>query len=159
MRKYDKEFLKNIDTIFQIKMNSMQQDMFVDYLKRNDKKHESKANKSKEYPPKVEEVYKRYPDRCPVRNAPSGKNSKCKDKIVKLMELFSAHVIVKSIDSYINDCVNHKIYIKNFLTYLNSFEPVAVEEPKNSEDIVNYFLGGNVNTCKRAELPIGAVII
>lgn len=157
--KYNKEFITQLEFLCGTKFNDMQQDSIKDFLKRNDKKHESKTMRSTEYSPKVEEVYAVYPTKCPIRKVSTGKNTKCKSIISKLLESHSASVIIAEIKSYTKECVEGNVYMRNFLTYLNGFHVEEYIEIDTSNDVVKYLYNGSVKECIRKEVPAGAIVL
>lgn len=68
----------------------------------------------------IEEVYAAYPSRCVVKGSPTGKSSKDKKRIEKLLKNKSKDELIETIEKYKNDCRKHKIYMKNFSTFLNN---------------------------------------
>ena len=67
----------------------------------------------------VETVYKRYPTKCPVRGTSTGKCTKNKLQIQKLLKDHSAADLLYIIDRYVRECTEGQVYIKNFSTFLN----------------------------------------
>lgn len=73
---------------------------------------------------KIEVIYKSYPTRCPIKKSSTGKNSKNKNQIRKLLGEKSFDDIVKIQELYIRDCSDSKTYLKNYTTFLNQFPDV-----------------------------------
>lgn len=80
----------------------------------------------------IEEVYAAYPSRCVVKGSPTGKSSKDKKRIEKLLKNKSKDELIETIEKYKNDCRKHKIYMKNFSTFLNNI-PDYGDELKQSK--------------------------
>lgn len=89
----------------------------------------------------VDRMYEIYPARCPKRNASTGKSRKDKDRIKRLLKVYTEEqieqVIRAEVDS--NFGVN---YMKNFSTFLNNFpepstETLKVESKKEEPFILN----------------------
>lgn len=68
----------------------------------------------------IEEVYAAYPSKCVVKGSPTGKSSKDKKRIEKLLKTKSKDKLIEIIEKYKNDCRKYKIYMKNFSTFLNN---------------------------------------
>ena len=89
------------------------------------------------YSQEVEHLYKLYPTKCPVRGASSGKTKKNKEKIKKLLEKgeYDFGELEYAIKKYHEDCVEHRVYMKNFSTFLNNVPDYTeiVEEEKTDE--------------------------
>lgn len=158
--KYNKDFFTQLEFLCGVKFNEMQQYSIKDFLKRNDKKHESKTIQATEWSPAVKEIYSKYPAKCPTKGNSTGKNSKCMDKISKLLERYSQSVIEAEINSYVKECTQTKTYMKNFATYLNGFDVIEVKTSlKDDEDVVQYLYNGSIGKSKRKDVPDGAIIL
>lgn len=157
--KYNKEFFMQLEFLCGTKLSDMQQESISDFLKRNDKKHESKTMRSQEWSPAVEELYSIYPAKCVVRNVSTGKNNKCKDKLSKLLEEYSQSAISSAIKSYIKECKEGNVYMKNFLTYVNNFHIEETVIVDNSMDEVSYLIDGEIHSTLRKDVPKGAIVL
>lgn len=73
----------------------------------------------------VDEMYGLYPTKCPKRNASLGKSHKDKDRIRRLLKIYTQEQIEQVIRSEVEN--NYGVnYMKNFSTFLNNFpEPIA----------------------------------
>ena len=82
----------------------------------------------------VDRMYDLYPSRCPKRNASTGKSHKDKERIKRLLKIYTQ----EEIEQVIKDEVDNNFgvnYMKNFSTFLNNFpEPTKtqVETPQNT---------------------------
>ena len=68
----------------------------------------------------VEEVYNNYPSKCPINKTPTGKGSKNKEKIKKILKTKTKDELIELQDVYVKSCVNGNRYIKNYSTFLNN---------------------------------------
>ena len=75
-------------------------------------------------------LYNVYPQKCSLKNRSTGKCKKDKDKIRKLLSIYSFEQIKNVIESYVLDCENSKTYLKNFGTFLNNFPEPNTEQSK-----------------------------
>lgn len=92
--------------------------------KQEDKKKENKE-KEEEF---IEEMYKLYPTKCPVRGISLGKSSKDKDRIRRLLKQYSMEDIENVIRHEIEEKYN-KHYMQNFSTFLNNFpDPQIIKD-------------------------------
>lgn len=80
----------------------------------------------------VDRMYDLYPSRCPKRNASTGKSHKDKERIKRLLKIYTQEEIEQVIKDEVDN--NYSInYMKNFSTFLNNFpEPTKkqVETPQ-----------------------------
>jgi hypothetical protein len=157
--KYNKEFINQLEFLCGTKLNDMQRDSIIDFLKRNDKKHESKTMRSQEWSSAVEELYAKYPAKCVVRKVSTGKNNKCKEKLSKLLEKHSQATISAAIDFYVKECKEGNVYMKNFLTYLNNFHIEENVVRDNSNDAIQVLHQGKILYTTRKEAPAGSIIL
>lgn len=77
----------------------------------------------------IEQIYGLYPSRCVVKNSPTGKSRKNKDKIAKLINEVGYDKLSNTIKWYVEECRMHKTYMMNFSTFLNNL-PEIPEESK-----------------------------
>lgn len=77
----------------------------------------------------VDKMYEIYPPKCPKRNASTGKSRKDKDRIKRLLKVYTEDQIEQVIRAEVenNFGVN---YMKNFSTFLNNFPEPSTETPK-----------------------------
>jgi len=69
----------------------------------------------------VDDIYKLYPSKCPIRKASSNKCSKDKDKIESILKSGkTVDEFKESIKKYISGCIETKTYVKNFKTFLSN---------------------------------------
>lgn len=69
----------------------------------------------------VEEIYKLYPTKCPIKKSGTGKSYKHKSKIEKLINDLGFEAVKSVFIGYPLECRDEKIFIKNFGTFLNQF--------------------------------------
>lgn len=79
----------------------------------------------------VDRMYALYPARCPKRNASTGKSHKDKDRIKRLLKIYTQDEIEKVIRDEVDNNFGVN-YMKNFSTFLNNF-PAPNEMSVNSE--------------------------
>lgn len=91
----------------------------------------NKPNKTLSSDVKVDELYNLYPSRCVVKNSPTGKSKKNKDKIAKLIDEVGYDKLSDAIKWYVEECKVHKTYMMNFSTFLNNLPEI----PEEKEDI------------------------
>jgi hypothetical protein len=72
----------------------------------------------------VERIYKLYPTKCPKRGTSTGKSHKDKDKIVRLLRMYSRDEIERVVKHEIEVKLG-KEYMMNFSTFLNNFPDPA----------------------------------
>ena len=68
----------------------------------------------------VNRIYAIYPTKCPVSQRNTGKCSKDKDRIARLLKTTTEEKLSSTIKRYIDDCIKQNSYIKNFSTFLNN---------------------------------------
>ena len=76
----------------------------------------------------VEMVYQAYPGKCPVRGAATGKTSKNKDQIKRLLKDHSVSDLLYTIERYVDDCIQNQVYMKNFGTFLNQLPDFSEDD-------------------------------
>ena len=72
----------------------------------------------------IEYIYSLYPSKCPVQNRSLGKTAKNKKQIEKHLKTKTKEELEQIISSYIEDCKNNKVYLKNFSSLLNNLPEV-----------------------------------
>ena len=77
----------------------------------------------------VDKMYSIYPATCPKRNASTGKSRKDKDRIKRLLKVYTKEQIEQVIRAEVDN--NYGVnYMKNFSTFLNNFPEPSTETPK-----------------------------
>jgi hypothetical protein len=82
----------------------------------------------------VDKVYNAYPARDPSTERGTGKTTKDKTRIAKLLTQgnYTADSLIKIIYKYIDECRTGNTYMKNFCTFLNNIPDMdAMESPKS----------------------------
>jgi len=155
------------------KINKEKMKLFIDmYLKTSEiddlfewinKEH--KKEEKEEYKVNVTDesiaIYDMYPSKCPIRGARLKTGGKTKDKIVKLIDKHGYQAIKTSVQSYIKESIESKVYFKSFSTLLNNLniEDYITEDLKSKNDTVSYLLNGEINQCLRKEVPQGGIVL
>ena len=83
-------------------------------------KHMENENEDENTNKDINAIYSLYPSKCPIKNSSTGKTKTNKNKISKLLKEYSKDELVSKINLYIEDCKKHKVFIKNFSTFLNN---------------------------------------
>lgn len=88
----------------------------------------------------VDRMYEIYPNKCPKRNASTGKSRKDKDMIKRLLKVYTKEQIEQVIRAEVDN--NYGVnYMKNFSTFLNNFPEPSTEalkvETKTNELVIN----------------------
>lgn len=84
---------------------------------REEKRREDNIN--------IDEIYNKYPSKCPVKKSTTGKSLKNKEKIKGLLKDYSKEHILEVIDLYIKECTKSNTYVKNFSTFLNNLPDIS----------------------------------
>jgi len=92
----------------------------------------------------VERIYSAYPTKCPVSQRSTGKSSKDKEKIARLLrsKSYTEEELAAKIDRYVRECSATRTYIKNFATFLNNVPDYSEPEqpqPVRDESACNLF--------------------
>lgn len=87
----------------------------------------------------VDEVYKAYPTKCIITGRSSGKSSKDKERIKRLLRKNTKEKLVSTVEKYLEDCKENKVYMKNFSTFLNNLPDYPDEEEKPESNTVSMF--------------------
>lgn len=75
----------------------------------------------------IDYIYNLYPTKCPMRNTSLGKSRKDKDRIKKLLKLYTREEIERVVKEEISQKLG-KQYMQNFSTFLNNFpDPNTLE--------------------------------
>lgn len=77
----------------------------------------------------VDRMYEIYPSRCPKRNTSTGKSRKDKDRIKRLLKVYTEEQIEQVIRAEVEEKYE-KQYMQNFSTFLNNFPEPSTETPK-----------------------------
>lgn len=72
----------------------------------------------------IETLYLLYPTRCTLRNTATGKGSKNKIQIEKLLAKNTFEELQEIFNLYLDDCKQGKKYLKDFTTFLNNLPDV-----------------------------------
>lgn len=76
----------------------------------------------------IEYIYAMYPTKCPMRNTSLGKSRKDKDRIKKLLKVYTREEIERVVKEEISQKLG-KQYLQNFSTFLNNFpDPNTLED-------------------------------
>lgn len=68
----------------------------------------------------IETLYKLYPSKCPIANRSTGKSTKDKQTIKRLLSTVEYSVLRETIELYLKSCLDSRCYVKNFKTFLNN---------------------------------------
>lgn len=120
---------------------------------------EKKVIKEKTTSDDADKIYSLYPAKCPFRGASLGKCSKNKVKIDSLIRSNSYSSVFSAVSSYLSDCKQHKVYLKNFTTLLNGLEIDKVLLVKPNNDEVSYLINGMVKKSFRSDVPSEGIIL
>ena len=94
-------------------------------LSKKDERYD--ANAESEDDKFVERMYAMYPTKCPIKKRSLGKSIKDKDRIRKLMKIYSKEQIEFVISNEVNQKFN-KSWMSNFSTFLNNFpDPTQID--------------------------------
>lgn len=92
----------------------------------------------------VDKMYALYPAKCPKRNASTGKSRKDKDRIKRLLKVYTEEQIEQVIRAEVDN--NYGVnYMKNFSTFLNNFPEPSAETPKvesKKDENEGFYLNG-----------------
>lgn len=88
-----------------------------------------KGGQKKETDNAVDHLYSLYPTRCPLRNSSTGKSSKCKTQIIKLLRTHSAEELEAIFSRYVAENLGQH-YLMNFSTFLNNLPDYSEPEPE-----------------------------
>lgn len=89
----------------------------------------------------VDRMYEIYPARCPKRNASTGKSHKDKDRIKRLLKIYTQDEIEKVIRDEVDNNFGVN-YMKNFSTFLNNFPAPQTETPKVETKVNELIING-----------------
>lgn len=95
----------------------------------------------------IDNIYNTYPSKCPIKNNSTGKCSKDKEKIRKLLKEKTKDQLIDTINWYIKNCIETKTYIKNFSTFLNNLPDIPeIKQEIKPKQISKHDLYGGLNT-------------
>lgn len=93
----------------------------IENLKNNKTNNKENYKKEKEeIDAFVEKIYSMYPTKCPVRKVSLGKSYKDKDRIRRLLKMYSSDDIIRVVKNEVDEKYG-KQYMSNFSTFLNNF--------------------------------------
>lgn len=84
----------------------------------------------------VDIAYLHYPSRCPISKRATGKGSRDKERLRKLIKKIGFRSVEDTIEAYLRNCSATKTYVKNFSTFLNNFpdlEELKASAPPEKE--------------------------
>lgn len=82
----------------------------------------------------IDFIYKLYPTKCPNRNTSTGKCTKDKEKIKRLIRDKGYDNVVVATNNYVKECIRQRSYLKNFSTFLNNFPDIEQTPTEESHD-------------------------
>ena len=102
----------------------------------------------------IDYIYNLYPSKCPMRNTSLGKSRKDKDRIKKLLKVYTREEIERVVKEEISQKLG-KQYMQNFSTFLNNFPDPATLESGNlfcgvdvangkDESVKSVMIGGQI---------------
>ena len=102
----------------------------------------------------IEYIYAMYPTKCPMRNTSLGKSHKDKDRIKKLLKMYTKEQIVSVVENEVSSKLG-KQYMQNFSTFLNNFpDPNTLEDKDlfitmdigkdDSKSVSSIMIGGQI---------------
>jgi len=97
--------------------------------KKNEKNEKNEKNDKNDK--NVDDIFKNYPTRCHHSNRATGKCSKNKNQILKLLRDKTKEEIIEIQNLYISDCDKSKTYYKSYSTFLNNFPDKEQFEKSN----------------------------
>ena len=86
-------------------------------------------------------LYSLYPTKCPVSGRATGKSSKDKEKLARLLRDHTEQELADTIKRYIRESTEQQSYIKNFSTFLNNlpdFKEQPVPEQAGAQERPSY---------------------
>lgn len=124
-KKADKDKDKDKDKIGEDKENKEERDKSLS---------KKATNVNAEVDDFIERMYALYPTKCPIQNRSLGKSSKDKDRIRKLMKIYSKDDIEFVIKNEVSQKYN-KSWMSNFSTFLNNFpDPTQIDGYKQNDN-------------------------
>ena len=97
----------------------------------NDNKNNNENNENKD----IDFLYKLYPSSCIVKNSSTGKSSKDKETLKRLLKEKTVRELELIFERYVRECKKDQVYMKNFSTFLNNLPDYETESinPKPKE--------------------------
>lgn len=92
---------------------------------------------NKELKESVERIYKLYPSKCPIQNRSTGKCSKDKGRIARLLKTHSEEELTRIIQVTVENWTQSKTWFKNFSTFLNNLPDIEELDNNMEPDIFN----------------------
>lgn len=86
------------------------------------------SNDGKEKTEAANRLYALYPTKCPVSGRATGKSSKDKEKLARLLKDHTEQELSETIKRYVKECTEQQSYIKNFSTFLNNLPDYSAKE-------------------------------
>lgn len=124
-KKADKDKDKDKDKIGEDKENKEERDKSLS---------KKATNVNAEVDDFIDRMYTLYPTKCPIQNRSLGKSSKDKDRIRKLMKIYSKEDIEFVIKNEVSQKYN-KSWMSNFSTFLNNFpDPTQIDGYKKIDN-------------------------
>jgi hypothetical protein len=133
----------DIDTAIEVAQNFKEkyiEKMGLDEPKK-EKKSKEKDESFEDNDDFVETIYSLYPTKCPKRGTSLGKSTKDKDRIRKLLKIYTKEQIEMVVRKEIGDKYGIS-YMQNFSTFLNNFPDPTImgdnskEYSKKEQDLV-----------------------
>lgn len=156
--KNNKETKLKLTSFFQMFQDTGDLDPMIEWINTTHKK-ESKEKVETVYSTGTEDIYKMYPSMCPFRGSRLGKITRNKTKISSLIKEHGMEEVKNSIKEYLDDCREHKVYLKNFPTLLNSLEIIKKTVVNKDNEMVTYILNGEMDRRERKNVPTGSIIL
>ena len=104
---------------------SMQRAIIEESKKIEEKKP---SNDGKEKNDIANRLYALYPTKCPVSGRATGKSSKDKEKLARLLKDHTEQELSETIKRYVKESTEQQSYIKNFSTFLNNLPDYSAKE-------------------------------
>lgn len=86
----------------------------------------------------IDKVYALYPQKCPFRNAYTGKCAKNKAQIETLIKKFGFENVYRRVETYVKESKKEGVYLKNFGTLLNNLPEYDTTEEKQKDNLFNW---------------------
>lgn len=99
-------------------------DKSPDSINKQETKNKEQINNT------IDFLYNLYPSKCVIKKNSTGKSSNDKIKIKSLLKNISKEDLKITIEKYVLDCKENKVFMKNFKTFLNNLPDYSEEENK-----------------------------
>ena len=108
----------------------------------NPQEEEEEVEEEEEY--NIDFLYKLYPTKCVVKNSSTGKSSKDKLTLKRLLKKNTVGELEKTIKRYTLECKKDQTFMKNFSTFLNNLpdydtESIEIKEPERYVPYINLY--------------------